>query len=113
MSAELSLKEQSDDLEAFLPGGKLDIFKGKKNHWVSALMASVFLSTPPDFLVPEVDGGVFPCVFKKHAKHIHIQGFAKAARPGKQGYCRQFIEHILNHQGLIDVVIIHRGSTII
>ena len=105
MTLKFVSKNLGDHVEGCLPGLTFYILEGDIDHWILSLIASVLLTAGPDFFITEIDGGVFVRFFEKGSDHVHVQGFAKPARPGKQGDLRPFIQKVPEQQRLIHVVI--------
>ena len=92
-------------LERFLPCLTFDILEAEEDYGVFPLIGPIFLSLLPDRLIPEIDRGILVGFLKEGSQHVHVQGFAKAPRAGKQCHLRPLIQEILDHQGLVHIVV--------
>lgn len=68
-------------------------------------MATVFFAASPDVFVFEIHGGILVRFFKKCSEHIHVQRFAESARSREKRDHRTLIKKILNHHGLVNIIV--------
>ena len=95
------------------PGITFNILEGHINHGVFALKVPIVSSASPDFLAFEIDGGVLFRFLKENPQHIHIQCFSKPPGAGKERNHRALVEKIFDHQGLVNIVVVGGGQTVI
>ena len=108
------LREQIlDGIKSLFPRIEFHIFKAQEDNGIFSLIFTVLVSASPDLLVLEIYRGIFVRLFKERAEHIHIQSFSEAARAREKRDHRTFIKKILDHHGLIDIVIFCRRQAII
>ena len=93
-----------------LPGVELHILECQEDHRVFPLIVPVILSTRPNLLIPEIDGGVLIALFKERTQHIHVQRLAKTPGPGEQRNHRSGVQKIPDQQGLVHIVVIRGGG---
>ena len=77
------------------------------------MVSAVEFSAGPDFLISEVNGSVLGRLFEERAEHVHVQRFAKASGTSEQGYFGALIQKLLDHQGLVHIVVVLAGIPII
>ena len=77
------------------------------------MVGKIGFSAGPDFLISEVNGSVLGRLFEESAEHIHVQRFAKASGAGKKGYFGALVQKLLDHQGLVHIVVVLAGIPVI
>ena len=108
------LREQIlDGIKSLFPSVEFHIFEAQEDDGILALIFTIFISTSPNLLVLEIDRGIFVCLFKECTEHIHIQRFSEAARAREKRDHWTLIKKILDHHGLINIVVFCRRQTII
>ena len=113
MPGKFAANNLSQLLERLLPCLAFDILEAEENHGVLSLIGLIFLSLLPDRLVPEIDRGILVGLLKESTQHVHIQGLAKTPRAGKQCHLRPLIQELLDHQGLVHIVVFRRCYPIV
>ena len=77
------------------------------------MVGTVGFPAEPDFLVSEVNGCVLGCLFEECAEHVHVQRLAKTSGTGEQGYLGALIQKLLDHQGLVHIVVVLAGLPVV
>jgi len=87
------------------PCCKLNILKGDEDDRVFSLLTAILLAAAPDLFVLEIPGSIRVADLEEGLQHIHCQCFSEASRTGKKRNLGLEIDKLLEHQGLIHIVV--------
>ena len=87
------------------PCCKLNILKGNEDDRVFSLLTTVLLAAAPNLFILEILGGIRVANLEEGFQHIHCQCFSEASWTGKKRNLGLGIDKLLEHQGLIHIIV--------